>query len=613
LLLGGLFADRVNKMTLRPSPALLCTALLLVTIGACGREASEGSPLDAGTDTGADTGTPDASDDATDLGADGVDVPVTQSNHGALCVDGGECDGGTCMTGDGFPEGYCTLEGCIDDFACGGDSYCVSDEVNALCAPSCTFDTDCRAGYECAALPGRDGLACLPADFFEFPADAVDGEACLADGDCRSGGCLGDGWPNGYCTTVDCQSREDCASDGENNQCLLQERFGGQNFCVRICSTSDECRQGYICRALGGGQGYCAPDPSEPIGVDPSDYPFEITCGEVDGDGTYRFEYDIPAGTTSYMVVPFAPNGGTLLPLQVDLPSGAVVDFGEENSFQLAGAQLFGYVNPVVFPPSEEFGDQLEVGAHTFHLETDSSRVCHYVLTEAAPGTTIDMNVYLVGIPGTNARTAPSDPDLQELLAAFDEIYGQIGIRLGEVRYYDIDGDAEDAYQILRNDAQVEELVALSDLPGASYDEVLSVNVFFVRAMAFEGGAGGAIGISSGLPGPAALHGMGASGVVFTSEYLGETFRDGGGTVDGNDYTAQIFAHEVGHYLGLFHTSEQQGSGFDPITDTPECSGEQWPRCADINNLMFPFAGIAHTEISAGQASVLRVNPLTKD
>ncbi len=141
---------------------------------------------------------------------------------------------------------------------------------------------------------------------------------------------------------------------------------------------------------------------------------------------------------------------------------------------------------------------------------------------------------------------------------------------------------------------------------------MLSANVFFVQAMDIEGS--GAIGISAGLPGPAALHGTQASGVVFTSEFLGDEVWGGDDDVDGNEYTANVFAHEVGHYLGLFHTSEQFGNGHDPIDDTPECSGGSFPNnCDDANNLMFPYAGIDNRELTEGQSWVLQVNPLTKD
>jgi hypothetical protein len=54
--------------------------------------------------------------------------------------------------------------------------------------------------------------------------------------------------------------------------------------------------------------------------------------------------------------------------------------------------------------------------------------------------------------------------------------------------------------------------------------------------------------------------GLGHSGIVFN--YL---------AIDTAEQLAHVMAHEAGHYLGLFHTTEQTGTTFDPLQDTPEC------------------------------------------
>ena len=102
---------------------------------------------------------------------------------------------------------------------------------------------------------------------------------------------------------------------------------------------------------------------------------------------------------------------------------------------------------------------------------------------------------------------------------------------------------------------------------------------------------------------------------MFTSEFLGQNFTDQSGQIiDGDLYTGVVLAHEVGHYIGLFHTTESFGGGEDPLQDTPECPRRDFPDdCPDLNNLMFPLAGIDHTEVSMDQAFVIKANPLTKD
>ena len=52
---------------------------------------------------------------------------------------------------------------------------------------------------------------------------------------------------------------------------------------------------------------------------------------------------------------------------------------------------------------------------------------------------------------------------------------------------------------------------------------------------------------------------------------------------------AETMAHEVAHYLGLFHPVESTWDAWDVLSDTPECQREG--ECVDElgDNLMFPF------------------------
>jgi hypothetical protein len=73
-------------------------------------------------------------------------------------------------------------------------------------------------------------------------------------------------------------------------------------------------------------------------------------------------------------------------------------------------------------------------------------------------------------------------------------------------------------------------------------------------------------------------------------------------------------AHEIGHFLGLRHTTEHGGSAHDPITDTPECLiPDLASLCGDSTNFMFAFSlGSGQTRATQGQAFVVRRSALVK-
>ncbi|MEM1348551.1 MAG: M12 family metallo-peptidase [Myxococcota bacterium] len=553
-----------------------------------------------------------SSSSTTDAPVD-MEPPDTMRATGSACTENTQCLGGTCISREDFVGGYCTSVNC-DPGACAdvGGGECLTWEGVVFCADECTDEDPCREGYTCAPVGAR--AYCLPEAGPPTPTGRADGAPCLGAQDCASGSCIedSDGWPDGYCTTLGCSSFMDCqrGEDGSlNNRCLIQG--GGRNLCVRICQAQRECRTGYVCQPIGGGQGFCAPDPREPLTEDLDAYPFDFNCAAPESSRV-EIAYTIADDTTSYMFAPVAADGRRVAPRGIDLPSGGRIDLRGPNSFQLAPSQIYGYTNPTIVPATPNFTSQLEAGAHTYDLDTDSGDLCSYLLEESTPGGTIDINLYFVGVPGIDASSAPTNASIQAVLGKFDEIYQAANVQIGTVRYFDADEDTTMRYSVIRSQQDIQRLVATSARPGDTLDDVVSINAFFTQRIAL----GGAIGVSSGLPGPAGLHGTPGSGVVFTSQFLGRSFQQGDGrTVDGNDYTGIVFAHEVGHYIGLFHTTEQGQRSFDPLDDTTQCPlGTSFPNaCPDLNNLMFPLAGIDHTEVTPNQSFVIQVNPLTKD
>jgi len=201
----------------------------------------------------------------------------------------------------------------------------------------------------------------------------------------------------------------------------------------------------------------------------------------------------------------------------------------------------------------------------------------------------LDLNLFFTGARWT-AATAAEDPEFQALLGAVDTIYGQVGVSLGELTYYDVDPRFQVIESVQGGDSDLMELFRSSE--GAAEG---AVNLFFVdelSAGAF-GGFGVILGIAGGIPGPAIAHGSHRSGVAVA-------VREIPGAPAALDTTV---AHEIGHFLGLFHTSEQNFGGFgpsihDPLPDTPH---------NDETYLMYNTG--SGTLLSPWQGIVMRSNP----
>src|SRR5690606_25797474 len=110
---------------------------------------------------------------------------------------------------------------------------------------------------------------------------------------------------------------------------------------------------------------------------------------------------------------------------------------------------------------------------------------------------------------------------------------------------------------------------------------------------------------SMGLPGPYDADRPNAAVLIST-----EAYTDGNGYLDINGLSTTL-AHELGHYLGMYHTSERAGNTHDPIADSPECSQDEFS-CSEeyTQNLMSSGGGAARWRFTEGQGVVMRRHPL---
>jgi hypothetical protein len=202
---------------------------------------------------------------------------------------------------------------------------------------------------------------------------------------------------------------------------------------------------------------------------------------------------------------------------------------------------------------------------HRVTLRSESSAsVRGRVMWRVGRGERLDLDFYYVARGLDDRGELP--PRVSDAVDRVASIYASSSIRLGDIRQHEIVGELRRRFSIIEADTmggqvdfpELDELFRLSAGAGRT-----TVNVFLVRML------DRALGISGGLPGPQGMHGTAGSGIAVGIEMLG---RPG---IPSDVDLGRAIAHEIGHFLGLYHTTEVNGVVLEPLPDTPECRLEQ--------------------------------------
>ena len=268
------------------------------------------------------------------------------------------------------------------------------------------------------------------------------------------------------------------------------------------------------------------------------------------------------------------------------------------------GALSYGGGSMLV-PYSSSFS--AKAGTWSF-IASNNDRVYLGLRTGSTPSsTTISIQPYITG-------TTWSASDISAALTVMSNIYSTNGITL---TIKDTITISESQYSTISSSFSNSTTSAL-----ISQGSTDTVNLFFVEYQL--SGESAAYGVSGGLPGPTGIASSWngvlnfltahATGTTLNTQLLGETA-----------------AHEMGHWLGLYHTSESTGTSFDPLSDTAECpisrdndsDGKVYPEECDgygADNVMFwtawstssQAAGKKQETISSEQKYVLKYSPIAK-
>ncbi len=266
-----------------------------------------------------------------------------------------------------------------------------------------------------------------------------------------------------------------------------------------------------------------------------------------EGDGFLSGSFEVPSNGISFMLGTFMDNNSGVGFFSLTDPDGTNILSLSSELYNYSSGRFgdYGFAS-VLVPHTTSFSTK--AGTWTFKNYL-SDRVKLTLRTGSAPSfATITVQPYITG-------TTWSANDIASALSVMSTIYSNNGITL----------IVKDTVTI--SDSQY--ATVSSSFINSTTSALISqgsedtVNLFFVEDQPSSETA--ILGVSAGIPGSMSI----ASSWNGVINYLTAHAK--------SDYTlysqvlGETAAHEMGHWLGLFHTTEAAGTSFDPLSDTTQC------------------------------------------
>jgi hypothetical protein len=239
------------------------------------------------------------------------------------------------------------------------------------------------------------------------------------------------------------------------------------------------------------------------------------------------------------------------------------------------------------------FGFSIDPQTGAFSSSSAPGVEVYVVHTPKTPQTQIDVNLFFSGSAGITAANASSTWRTQNAVATLKSLYSAAGITVVNTRLYTLPS----AYQHIAYNDAVRRVgyKTMDELFVQANGKPAGLNFYFIGDLDADGTGQnyGILGVAGGIPGPGAFNDTSRSGVLVVLDTT---------ATSPNDDLGATMAHEGGHFLGLFHAEESDGS-FDNISDTPDSFAAE-------NNVMYWAATPTATTWSPLQCKTLRRHPL---
>ncbi len=532
--------------------------------------------------------------------ADARCVPATV---GLECEDAEDCaDDLECA--DHLPGGYCTRS-CSSNDDCPPGSACVVLGGEGFCMAECDGDGDCRDDYVCSGgvcnLPCEEDEEC-PGGHVCVDGKCVGSEVglpCAEDGDCGDDLDCTFSEHGGYCTN-ECENDDDCPTGSFCGYLF------GEKVCLAACRADEDCGQGQTCHRGGciipctddeqcPGELYCGDNGACREGGDQE----IIDLGEVQ-PGT-QIEVETGPEASSLTLVVYGQESATYQFTSITDPEGTEritgsIGMGWGGDMMTDPHRTMPRTHSVATQiPNNDMPDmQMIPGTWSFSFDGGPASALAVVRTGDLDDGTVDLNIFVAPQAfgeGVDASNLADEPHFHVIMDEWEHYYvDQANLSVGEVRFFDLPAKYTD----------IEMGVFTGDMP---YEEMFmefgrddGLNAFFVRSISAGFLGDGVAGVSGGIPGPPIAETR-HSGVVMQVQ-------------DQPRFTGLTLAHEAGHFMGLFHLSEQFGDIHDQISDTPQCdSVNDASACPEARRyIMFPALDPNMELLSPAQAEIVRAS-----